>query len=65
MGCTPAFPERRQAPRYRLALPVELAHGIGITRDISATGVFFFTAQPLTLGAGIVFALLGQDPRFL
>lgn len=34
-------PERRAAPRYRLALPVELGCAHGLTRDVSASGVLF------------------------
>ena len=32
---------RRRAPRYQLALKVRLDGGEGVTRDLSATGVYF------------------------
>jgi hypothetical protein len=52
------FTEGRQARRYRLALPVELEHGTGRTRDISSSGMFFVTDQFFTLGQPIRFTLL-------
>ena len=33
--------ERRHEPRYRVAVPVILEHGVGWTRDLSATGAYF------------------------
>lgn len=33
--------ERRRAARFRIAIPVELEEGMGITRDVSLAGVFF------------------------
>ena len=50
--------ERRQAPRYRVALPVELEGGSGQTRDASASGVFFETDQSFSPGAPISLALV-------
>ena len=43
-------PERRQEPRHRIALPVTLEIGLGWTRDVSASGVYFklFDKQPYT-----------------
>jgi PilZ domain-containing protein len=46
--------ERRQALRYRVALPAELdSNGTGQTRDISVSGVFFETGRSFSLGAPI------------
>ena len=50
--------ERRQALRYSLELPVEVAGACGRTRDFSASGVFFETDRALTPGAPIRFSLL-------
>ena len=50
--------ERRQAPRHLTELPVELENGMGITRDISTTGVFFKTSQSHVPGAPIKFFLI-------
>jgi PilZ domain len=57
-------PDRRKAPRFQVALPVELPEGTGITRDLSARGVFFETDRALALGEVIQFALILQyiDP---
>ncbi len=52
------FTERRQATRYRVALPVELEEGIGQTRDVSALGVFFETDQSLSPGASVHVSLV-------
>ena len=40
MGGAGGFEERRTGERYKLALPVQLNDGIGITCDISASGIF-------------------------
>ncbi len=52
------FAERRQAPRFFAALPVELEGGTGITRDISRFGVLFETNVSSSVGAPISFNLL-------
>ena len=49
---------RRQARRYRVAVPVELAQGTGITRDISASGVFFETDLSFPVNATLSFSLV-------
>jgi PilZ domain-containing protein len=51
-------PDRRQAPRYRLGLPVELTDGRGITRDVSESGVYFQTSASFTTGAPVSFVLV-------
>jgi hypothetical protein len=58
MGDTLEFPDRRKAPRFRVALPVELVEGKGVTRDLSAGGVFFETDRVFGLGEVIQFALV-------
>jgi hypothetical protein len=45
--------ERRRAARFRIAIPVELEEGEGITRDVSLSGVFFETDQSLAPGEQI------------
>jgi len=52
------FIERRHARRYRVAVPVELEHGRGLTRDISASGVFFETGSLFPVGVTISFSLV-------
>ena len=49
---------RRQDERLAVALPVELPNGHGVTRDVSASGVFFETTLALSPGAAIRFSLL-------
>jgi hypothetical protein len=53
--------DTRRHERYPLTLPIELAHGRGLTRDVSVGGVYFVTDQPHTPGALIEFTLaLGE-----
>ena len=40
MADTLKIPDRRKATRFQVALPVEWPEGTGITRDLSAGGVF-------------------------
>jgi hypothetical protein len=37
--------EKRKGPRIHTALPVFLENAQGITRDVSATGVYFWTSR--------------------
>ena len=39
--------------RYKLALPVQLKNGIGMTRDISTSGIFFETESAHSIGETI------------
>jgi len=55
---TPDFGTRRQAQRISVALPVELERGKGVTRDVSASGVFFETDLLFSPGAPITFCLV-------
>ena len=65
MGDTLEIPDRRKAPRFQVALPVELVEGTGVTRDLSAGGVFFETDRVFGLGEVSQFALVLEyiDPR--
>jgi hypothetical protein len=49
--------ERREAPRFALVLTVTLAHGVGRTRDVSASGIFFTTQGPFLPGTHIKFTI--------
>jgi len=57
-GVGPDQPERRRAQRFRIAIPVELDEGAGITRDVSLSGVFFETEQSMTPGEQIHLVLV-------
>jgi hypothetical protein len=50
--------DRRQAARFRIAIPVELEGGMGTTRDVSLSGVFFETEQSFAPGEQISLALV-------
>jgi hypothetical protein len=50
--------ERRRMPRYPVSLVIEMELGKGTTRDISASGVYFETAELLAAGAPIRFTLV-------
>ena len=58
MGGIYEFTDRRQARRYRIAVPVELDHGTGLTRDISTSGIFFETDQSCSVGTTLSFSLV-------
>ena len=40
-------PEKRRGQRIRTALPVFLKNAQGVTRDVSASGVYFWTSESL------------------
>jgi hypothetical protein len=65
MDDIPQVADRRQAPRYRVALCVELEQRTGLTRDVSTAGVFFETDPPVSVGATLrfSFALAYADPE--
>ena len=53
----------RNARRYAVALPVDLARGSGLTRDVSAGGVYFVTDQAYPLDSQVDLTLLfGATP---
>ena len=49
--------ERRQAMRFRGSLPIEWEKGAGVTRDFSASGIFFETDQFFSFGEPLELAL--------
>jgi hypothetical protein len=53
-----AWVERRRVPRYPANLVVELEEGTGVTRDISAAGVYFETRQKPASDAPLRFTLI-------
>lgn len=55
---TSGIPDRRKAPRFQLALRVQLEEGTGVTRDLSACGVLFETDCVFALGDVIQFAII-------
>ena len=56
--------ERRRGPRIHAALPVFLKNTVGITRDVSASGVFFWTSEPVcVLGELISFSVELKRPE--
>ena len=57
-GGNSKYPDRRQAPRYRVAIPVELDEGAGTTCDASLAGIFFETDQSIAPGEQISLTLL-------
>jgi hypothetical protein len=51
----------RKEERFDTTLPVKLARGAGVARNVSATGIYFVTDQALSAGATVTFALDFQD----
>lgn len=50
--------DRRRAPRHELHLPIQVSEaGVGITHDVSASGVSFESREPLEAGSKIQFEL--------
>lgn len=50
--------EQRQAQRYKVKMPVDFEAGKGITRDFSASGIFFETDKSFLVGQNIEFSIL-------
>ena len=50
--------ERRRARRYRVDLPVEFEGGMGVTRNVSQTGVLFVTDRAAKVGEVVDFNLV-------
>ena len=50
VGGAGGFEERRRGQRFKLALRVQLNDGIGMTRDISTSGIFFETESAHSIG---------------
>ena len=59
--------ERRETVRHQIAVPVNFGRGIGISRDISFTGIYFTTkellepGEPLKLGFELEYAIPGKS----
>jgi PilZ domain-containing protein len=51
----------RQYPRFPFELRVDLAHGVGVTRNVSAGGVYFVTDQLHSPGEAADFTLTLGD----
>jgi hypothetical protein len=51
--------DQRQAPRHRVALPVDIedGYGTGITHDVSVTGVLLEAGTPLPIGKPVRFVI--------
>jgi hypothetical protein len=50
VGGAGGFEERRRGQRFKLAVPVRLKNGTGITCDISTSGIFFETESAHSVG---------------
>lgn len=50
--------DQRQAQRYKVKMPVDFESGQGITRDFSASGIFFETDKSFSVGQNIEFNIL-------
>jgi hypothetical protein len=56
--------EKRKGPRIRTALPVVLKGAHGVTRDVSASGLFFWTSEIVCeLGQLINFSVEIASPK--
>jgi len=47
--------DRRRAHRFKGDIPVRLQEGTGITRDFSASGIYFYTDHLLPVGESFEF----------
>ena len=57
-------PEKRKGPRILTALPVFLKNAQGITRDVSASGVYFWTSgASCAPGESITFSVELKRPK--
>jgi hypothetical protein len=50
VGGAGGFEDRRRGQRFKLTLGVQLNDGIGMTRDISTSGIFFETENAHSIG---------------
>jgi len=60
---TAKLPEKRRDQRIDTTRPVFLENATGITRDVSASGVFFWTSGMYALGKSIRFSMQVQRPE--
>jgi hypothetical protein len=49
--------EKPRAPRYRARVPVEFESGKGLTRDFSASGIYFETDRSFSPGQPLEFII--------
>jgi len=49
--------EKRDAERVRTALPLQAGRGTGVTRDVSASGIFFETDVSYHIGSKVAVEL--------
>lgn len=49
------MPDRREQPRYELALPIEIGSARGITRNLSLDAVLFVSPVSFTVGETVHF----------
>jgi hypothetical protein len=65
MGDASVHAERRSALRYHIATPVRFPGGSGVTRDLSAAGLFFLTEKRFEVGQSVELSItLGHaDPQ--
>jgi len=54
--------EKRKDERVHTALPVFLENATGVTRDVSASGLFFWTDSKCVLGEVVSFAVEFHRP---
>jgi hypothetical protein len=55
--------EKRKDRRVDIALPVFLDNATGVTRNVSPTGVFFWTSSTHAIGESISFSMHVQMPE--
>jgi PilZ domain. len=53
---------RRAAERVKVKLPVALDKATGLTRDVSASGIYFETQTPLAENSEVDFAIALDSP---
>lgn len=51
------YTEKRDVQRIKVQIPVQLAQGVGTTRDVSQTGVYFITDQNIEPDSTLDFSL--------
>lgn len=49
--------EKRHEERFMIEMPVMLENGMGTSRDISESGIYFMTDQPLKPGGVLKFSV--------
>jgi len=55
--------ENRSDERLKAKLTVQLEHGQGTVRDLSASGIYFVTDVPLKVGEPLKFSLEFQNAK--